>query len=767
MIAKTNSQLSPYRLGKAREMFNLFNIFNALSWSMMVGSIITLFAIRLGASSTYIGMLSALLYVSLFFLPLGRLLARRFRIISIFSLAWIIRALGMIPVVLAPLAVHMGNEDLALGLTMLGVAIFHVTRGIGMVGNTPVLSSLTLGPDRGSYMTQIQIINSATGMVSGFAIAILLGREPPLFLYSIIMTAGIVCGITSGLMIRKVPEPISETKTEKVRLTAIFREAFSQPAIRLFLVIFMIVAMVSGVSRTFLVVYAREVFYQDDGMVLLYSVFGGLGHLLIGMMVKFFIDRIGAKPLFIICVLIGLVTMIPIVLFPRTAIDNLTMAILFLAFLFFMLNFGFLGSEGIAQTYFLGLVPPAKMLDMGILYFFVFGIAGAVGSFLAGLLLDTLMFIGLSPFVSFKILFAVIIALTGIAVFMQRKLTPLGALPLAGAVKVMFSYRDLQAISLLDRLDRSQDFQEQEQLLDALHRNPSQLSIKGLLDQAKSPRLATRMEAIRALERLDRLNEAAEKALVNDVINSQFTTAYISARTLGNHGYTPVIPILRELVSSTDYMLAGEAMIALAKLRDSAFWPQLEEIIVNTQNPRLKIMGVESIAIYRSPDSLNVLIGILKDANPPPYLRDEVVIAMSEIVGIQNQFNRSLVRFLAEPALAPALAMDAADTASEFFASSLGSGRSRGKLAPIAKQAEGIRAAVSALVQNDDPAPLSDWIRELPASTFSDRPSFKTAQSVFSQALLDTEAVSHKHLQLLISHWAAHQIREWTKKLKS
>ena len=763
------SRLSPYRLGKAREVFNVFNVFNALSWNMMVGSIITLFAIRLGASSTYIGTLSALIYMSLFFLPLGRLLARRLRIISIFSLAWILRALGMIPVVLAPLAVHSGREDMALGLTMLGVAIFHVMRGIGMVGNTPVLSALAGGPDRGSYMTKVQIINSAAGMISGFAIAIILGRDPPLFLYSIIMTAGIVCGITSGAMIRKVPEPAAEAQGERNRLSEIFREAFSQPSVRLFLVIFMIVALVSGVSRTFLVVYAREVFYKDDGMVLLYTVFGGLGHLSIGMLVKFLVDRIGAKPLFIVCVAIGLVTMLPILFFPRAAIGNLTMVNLFLAFLFFMLNFGFLGSEGIAQTYFLGLAPPNKMLDMGILYFLVFGVAGAGGSLLAGLLLDALALIGLSPFASFKILFAIVIALTALAVFMQRNLTPLGALPLSDAMKVMFSYRDLQAISLLDRLDRSQDFQEQEQLWDALHRNPSQLSIKRLLEQAKSPRLATRMEAIRALERLDRLDEAAEKALVNDVINNPFTTAYISARTLGNHGYAPAIPILRELSSSTDYMLAGEAMIALAKLRDSAFRPRLEEIIVNTQNPRLKIMGVESLGLYRSADSLSALVGMLKDADPIPHLRDEVVLAMAEIVGVQNQFGRSLVRYLAEPALAPALAMDAAETAAEFFATNFGgmkTGRSKNKFAPLAEQARGIQAAVSALVHGENPAALSEWIRALPAAAFSDGPAFATTQTVFAQALLDAEAVSHERLWLLIAHWAAHQIRAWANRLR-
>jgi len=772
-------QLSPNRLGKAREVFNVFNAFNALSWSMLVGSIITLFAIRLGASSTYIGTLSALVYVALFFLPLGRLLARRFGIIGVFSFAWILRVLGMVPVVLAPVAAYRGNEDLALGLTMLGVAIFHVTRGIGMVGNTPVLSLLASGPDRGSYMTQVQIINSAAGMISGFAIAIILGREPPLFLYSIIMAAGIVCGITSGLLIRKVPEPAGEAESGRVRLSQTFREAFSQPGIRLFLITFMMVALASGVSRTFLVVYAREVFYKDDGMVLMYSVFGGLGHLLVGMLVKFFVDRIGAKPLLIICVAIGLATMLPILFFPRSSIANLTMVNLFLAFLFFMLNFGFLGSEGIAQTYFMGLVPPAKMLDMGVLYFFVFGVAGAGGSFLAGLLLDALMFTGISPFASFKVFFAAVIALAGAAVFMQRRLTPLGALPLAGAVKVMFSYRDLQAISLLDRLDRSQDFGEQGRLLDALHRTPSQLSIKGLLEQAKSPRLATRMEAIRALERLDSLNEPAEKALVNDIINNQFTTAYISARILGNHGYAPAIPILRELAFSTDYMLAGEAMLALAKLRDSAFRPELEELIVSTQNPRLKIMGVESLGIYRSPDSLDALIRILKGADPPPYLRDEVAIAMSEIIDIPNKFNRVLVRFLAEPSLAPVLAMDAAETAREYFAANLGgikAGRNRGKLAPVAKQAEAIHAAVSAMVLDNDPAPLSRWILDFPdpaprgpalrGPAPRGDPSFKTVQGVFSRALLDAEAISHKHLQLLISHWAAHQVRLRAKNLK-
>jgi hypothetical protein len=768
-----NPPLSPYRLGKAREVYNLFNVFNSLSWNLLVGSIVTLFAMRLGATSTYIGVLSALLYVAFFFLPLGKALARRFTIVRIFSVAWIARAIGMAPVAVAPVAAYMGRQDVALALTMLGVAIFHMVRGVGMIGNNPVLSSLAAGPERGSYMTQIQIINSASGMFSGFAVAMVLGREPPLFLYPVIMTAGIICGISSGVMIARVPEPSGEVRANKISFTGIFRDALSQPPVKRFAIILLIVALASGVSRTFLVVYAREVFAQNDGMVSLYSVFGGLGNLMAGLLIKFLVDRIGAKPIFIVCVFLGLATMLPIVCFPAAALENSTTAILFLSFLFFMLNFGFLGSEGIAQTYFMGLIPAEKMLDMGILYFFIFGVAGAGGSFLAGLLLDSLAAGGLSPFLAFKLLFTILIVLTIAALVLQRKLTPLGALSFTGAIKVIFSYRDLQAISLLDRLNKTQDSREEELLLGALHDTPSQLSVKGLLERAKSPRLVTRLESIRALERLASLTVDAEKALINDIITNPYTTAYISARILGNHNCIAALPLLRELAASSDYMLAGESIIALAKLRDDAFRPRIEEIILNTKNPRLKIMGVEALGIYRSAGSLSVLLDILKEASPPPYLRDEVTLAMSAITGTQTRFYAILVRYVAEPSLAAALAADEAEAVYELYRSHPGgkkAGRNRaeqGRAARgIAGHAETIQAVVSAFVNKGDAAPLSRWILELPGRPGEEDPSFDTARPLFAEAVLDGELASHNRLRLLIVHWAASQLRAWIHRIR-
>jgi MFS family permease len=754
--------LSPYRLGKARELYNVFNVFNALSWNFLVGSIITLFAMRLGASSTYIGLLSALIYVSYLFLPLGKLLAKRFSIVGIFSFTWTSRAIVMILAVAAPFAEMAGNRDLALGLIVLGVFLFHMIRGIGMIGNNPVLSELAAGPDRGAYMTQIQIINSAIGMFAGFAIAMILGREPPIYLYSIILTVGIGCGVFSGILIRRVPEPPGEVHGEKVKVIAVFREALSQPALRQFVIILFIVALVSGVSRAFIVVYSREVFLQTDGMVSLYTVFGGLGNLMIGLLIKFLVDRIGAKPIFIICVIIALFSMIPIVFFPAGAVENMTTAILFLAFLFFVLNFGFLGAEGIAQTYFMGLVPTDMMLNMGILYFFIFGLAGAGGSFLAGLFLDILGGFGINVFFSFKILFGILILLTFIALILQRKLTPLGALPFMGALEVMFSVRDLRAISLLDRLNKTRDSREEEQLLGALHDVPSKLAITGLLERARSPRLAVRLEALRAMEALKNLNENAEKALMNDLVNNPYTTAYISARILGNHGCFAAIPLLRELAASHDYMLAGEAMIALARLGDEAFRPHIEKIILKTKNPRLRIMGVEAFGIYGSPHSIPVLMDILKISDPPPYLRDEVTLAIATILDVQNQFYPILVRFLEDQSLAPALAMDEAEAAYEFYSAAFGRGRKKDPaFAFFAKQAKALPGAVAALVNENQGAQLSRWILEIPDGLAHD-----IVQIVLAEAILDDELITFIRLKLLIVHWAAHELRLWVKKMK-
>jgi hypothetical protein len=426
------------------------------------------------------------------------------------------------------------------------------------------------------------------------------------------------------------------------------------------------------------------------------------------------------------------------------------------------MNFGFCGAEGIAQTYFFGLVPGELMLDMGILYFLCFGIAGTAGSFLGGVFLDLLKSMGLAPFWAFRILYILLFALGVVILFLQRRMVPLGALPFRDALGVMFSYRDLHAISLLERLNKTQDSGEEEALLEALQGAPSKLAIKGLLARAKSPRFMIRMESIRAIDALTTLNEDAERALMEDILNNPYTTAYLSARTLGNHGAFRSIFLLREVVKSNDYMLASEAIVALAKLGDHAFRPHIENIIMENQNPRLKIMGVEAFGIYGSPDSLSVLLSIMRGADPQPHLWDTVVLSMASILDIQNQFYPLLVRFLSDESLAPTLALDEAEAAYEYYVSVHGRRKDKDLAeSGLTSHAKNFQPAVLDYINHSNGIPLARWILELP-----DELVHTVTRIVLSEILLDDEYLGFTRLRLLIVQWAAHELRLWAKKQK-
>jgi hypothetical protein len=105
----------------------------------------------------------------------------------------------------------------------------------------------------------------------------------------------------------------------------------------------------------------------------------------------------------------------------------------------------------------------------------------------------------------------------------------------------------------------------------------------------------------------------------------------------------------------------------------------------------------------------------------------------------------------------------------EFFISNLGGRKNSGKkdeLLILARQAESIQAAVSAMVHDRDAEQLSHWIMGLPAVYCASEPSFSVAQSILPETLLDNEMDANERLNLLIIHWATYQIRVWTKRLK-
>jgi hypothetical protein len=221
--------------------------------------------------------------------------------------------------------------------------------------------------------------------------------------------------------------------------------------------------------------------------------------------------------------------------------------------------------------------------------------------------------------------------------------------------------------------------------------------------------------------------------------------------------------MLRESAAANDYMLAGEAMIALANMKDEEFRPQIEKNILASDNPRLKIMGTEALGIYLRSDSLFVLMEILRKADNHLFLMEEVLLAIAGILGTQKKFYPVLFQYISDNSLAVTLGIDEAEAACEHCRSIIGARKKRKDafLSEINSHIELFQTASKEYIEMKKGAGLSRWILELPDEVYKERSAVKT---VLSEAVLDDELCALSCLRVLIVQWAANELCTWAEK---
>jgi hypothetical protein len=169
-------------------------------------------------------------------------------------------------------------------------------------------------------------------------------------------------------------------------------------------------------------------------------------------------------------------------------------------------------------------------------------------------------------------------------------------------------------------------------------------------------------------------------------------------------------------------------------------------------------MGVEALGIYGSRNSLSVLLDMFRKSDPPPYLRDEIVLAMAAILGTQKGFYPLLDRFLKDETRVPALAMDETVSAVEYAGAMLRPVAKDKKAEPpaIRRLTAAFQGAVSEYIAGKDGALLYRWILELPDSAAD-----TMTKVILSESVVDGELSAYSRLRLLVVHWAALELKQW------
>ena len=231
--------LSPAQRSAAQRTFHVFTLFNVCSFQCLSGNLITLFGLRVGLGSVMIGVLFAVIPLSQFMPIIGRLLVNRLGYVRSMGLFQSARYVMAAPLLLVALFAGMGQTTAAVALLFIGVLGFNLARGAGMAGMQPVIGHLTTPQDRGLFMSRMQLIIHAVIVVTGLLMGLVLDRESPLAVFTVILAVGVATGVIAAFYVFRLPEPPREERSDPLLRAAV--EALRGATMRRFLLLILAV----------------------------------------------------------------------------------------------------------------------------------------------------------------------------------------------------------------------------------------------------------------------------------------------------------------------------------------------------------------------------------------------------------------------------------------------------------------------------------------------------------------------------------------------
>ncbi len=643
MADGTADYQSSAQLARIRRRYYAHSVLNGVSFRLLAGNIITLYALNLGADNTFVGILSSFIHISMLFLLIGRPLVNRYGAVRIQSIFWFTRYVVMLPILLTVFPGIAANRDLTFALLAVCVLGFHSSKGIALAGQQTILGSVVGEKGRGAVLSRIQSLNTTVSTIAWLLVGFALSRDPSRAVYGATFFVGILAGVFSSVALASIPEPSANTKDTAEPFLPSVKAGFANDGFRRLMAVLFTKNAVLGMTGAFLIVQFKVVYGHPDADIVYITLIGSMGVIAMAAAAGLLMDRVGARPLYFAFATIAAVSIVPTVLGPAEGPSLVLWLIP--SVVFFLYNVGATGMMNCSQDYLFAVISPEERLNLGIVYHIVAGIAGFLGSVGGGLALDAILTrTALTDAAGFRLYFGVLFfALVGVSLLVTR-LPDIGAYSILNTISVLFSPRELRAVRILSRLGRSQSVDDEQRNIRALAKAPSRMAVDDLLSKLQSPSFAIRAEALTAL-RLHPADQRVAKALAKEVTEHHFTTAHIAAETIGIKRLRDAAPALRAALSSEDFMLCGKAMLALSELGDSRSLPRIKELFETSANPRVIIHGARAFATFGASETVGPLVRKL-EPTIAPFVRDEIILAIADIIGIGAVFYPAYMAFV-------------------------------------------------------------------------------------------------------------------------
>ena len=284
-----------------------FAFFNALTFQIIIGTPLFLYAKSIGASSTVLGLLAAATpLMTMLQLPAAKYLPvfgyRRFVLMG-----WGARTVFIFFVALIPL---LGFLDNATKLTLLVfcILVFNMMRGAASAAWMPWIALLIPEEARARFLSRDQIFMYGGSLLALLVSALMIGGEVSVYEFSLVFVLSGLAGGVALYFIKKIPDVHAPDAMQKSAQAVPWKTIFYYPPFLALLIFNLLFVFEVGSLGVFTVQYLRDLPGFNDSVVLYLSCLSFVGSLLVLPFVGKLLDRFGNKVvLFVSLLLFGIV----------------------------------------------------------------------------------------------------------------------------------------------------------------------------------------------------------------------------------------------------------------------------------------------------------------------------------------------------------------------------------------------------------------------------------------------------------------------------
>ncbi len=285
-----------------------FATFNALSFPIVVGTPMILYAKTLGASATVLGIIAGMMpLLVLFQIPAASHISQVGYKRFVYA-GWGMRVFFIGGLAVVPLLTGVLDATARLALVLLLLFAFNLSRGISSCAWLPWITALVPENVRGKYLTRdAACVNLASFLVIVLA-AFTLGEQPAAWQFAVLFILSAAMGGLSLVFLKRIPdvEPPAESRrnsNEPVPWLAISQH----PPFRKLLRVNVTWALAVGGLGAFTTAWLKTEAGLSEGQVLLVNSAAFLGGLSSLWLLGPRLDRLGSRPVMMFCMAAWLV----------------------------------------------------------------------------------------------------------------------------------------------------------------------------------------------------------------------------------------------------------------------------------------------------------------------------------------------------------------------------------------------------------------------------------------------------------------------------